>query len=326
MRRREFITLIGGAAAAWPFAVRAQQSMPLIGVLHSSSQSIFAPYDGAFRAGLKEAGYVVGRNVGIEYRFGEGHYERLPALVADLISRKVNVVVAAGATEPAKAMKAATSTIPIVFVSGADPVSNGLVESLNRPGGNITGISLLASALNGKKLDLLRALLPQGLVFAALFNPNYPDAKAQSDDFQAAAAQLGVRSVILLADTDTAINDAFATAKQQHSNAIVLGIDPLFGAKREQLVALASRYSFPMMSYNREFVVAGGLISYGPIFADGYRQAGFYVGRILKGEKPADLPVVQPTKFELVINMKTAKALGLDVPLHLQQLADELIE
>jgi putative ABC transport system substrate-binding protein len=308
MRRRDFIAFLGGAAAAWPLAARAQQpAMPFIGFIHSASPNYFAPFGDAFRAGLKETGYIERQNVGIEYRWAEGHYEHLPALVADLLDRKVNVIFAAGGTDPAKAAKAATTTTPIVFVSAADPVGTGLVESLNRPGGNITGVSLLASALGAKKLGLLRELVPQVSVFGSLINPSYPEAKSQSDEFQAAAERLGVQSIVLSAGTDADIDNVFATLEQQH-------------------IALAARHSVPMMHFQREFVTAGGLISYGPHFADGYRQAAVYVGRVLKGEKPADLPVVQPTKFELVINVKTAKALGLTVPDTLLALADEAIE
>ena len=327
MRRRQFISLLGGAAAAWPLVARAQQqALPSIGFIHSASPDYFAPFSKDFHAGLKEAGYVEGQNVTIESRWAEGHYERLPALVADLLGRNVSVIFAAGGTDPAKAAKAATSITPIVFDSAADPVRTGLVESLNRPGANVTGVSLLASSLDGKKLDLLRELVPQASVFATLLNPNYPDAKIQGDQFQAAATQLGVRPIILSATTDADIEGAFATVKQQQVDAIVLANDPFFGGKRGLLVGLAKRYSVPMMYWQLEFAISGGLISYGPSFADGYRQAGVYVGRVLKGEKPADLPVVQPTKFEMVVNLKTAKALGLDVPPSLLALADEVIE
>jgi putative ABC transport system substrate-binding protein len=275
---------------------------------------------------LREAGYIEGQNVTIESRWAEGHYERLPALVADLLGRNVSVIFAAGGTEPANAAKAATSTTPIVFESAADPVRTGLVESLNRPGANVTGVSLLASSLDGKKLDLLRELVPQASVFATLLNPNYPDAKIQGDQFQAAATQLDVRPIILSATTDAEIEGAFATLQRERVGAIVLANDPFFGAKRGLLIGLAKRYSVPMMYWQREFATSGGLISYGPSFADGYRQAGVYVGRVLKGEKPADLPVIQPTKFEMVVNLRTAKALGLDVPPSLLALADEVIE
>ena len=327
VRRREFMTLLGGAAAAWPLAARAQQpAMPLLGFLHSASPSYFAPFGDAFRAGLNETGYVEHQNVLIEYRWAEGHYDRLSAMVADLLDRKVKVIFAAGGTDPAKAAKAATTTIPIVFVSAADPVATGLVESLNRPGGNITGFSLIASALSAKKVGLLRELMPQASVFGCLINPGYPAAKSQSDEFQAAAGRLGVQPIVLAAGTDADLNYVFSTLQQQKISAIVLGNDPFFGARRDQLIALAARHSVPMIYFQREFVTAGGLVSYGPHFADGYRQAAVYVGRVLKGEKPADLPIMQPTKFELVINVKTAKALGLTIPDRLLALADEVIE
>lgn len=325
--RRELITALGGTAIAWPLAARAQQpAMPIVGALHSASRSFFAPWGEAFRAGLKEIGYVDHENVTIEYRFAEGHYDRLPALVADLLSRKIDVLLAAGGTDPAKAAMAATTTIPIVFVSAADPVRNGLVASLNRPGGNVTGVSLIVSALVGKQLDLLHTLVPNTSVVAILINPGYPDAKAQSEEFQAAATQLGLRSIILSAATGADIDAAFGTLTQQHIDAIVLANDPFFGAKRDQIVALAAHYAVPMMSWQKEFATAGELISYGPVFVDGYRQAGVYVGKILKGEKPADLPVVQPTKFDLVINLKTAKSLGITVSQSLLVAADEVIE
>ena len=327
MRRREFLGLVGCAAITWPLAARAQQqARPSIGFIHSASPDYFAPFVDSLHAGLKEAGYIEGQNVTIESRWAEGHYERLPALVADLLGRNVSVIFAAGGTEPAKAAKAATSTTPIVFDSAADPIRTGLVESLNRPGANVTGVSLLASSLDGKKLDLLRELVPKASVFATLLNPNYPDAKIQGDQFQAAATQLGVRPIILSATTDADIEGAFAALERQHVDAIVLANDPFFGAKRGLLIGLAKRYLVPMMYWQREFAISGGLISYGPSFADGYRQAGVYVGRILKGEKPADLPVVQPTKFEMVVNLKTAKALGITAPATLLATVDEVIE
>jgi putative ABC transport system substrate-binding protein len=300
MRRRAFITLIGAGAAAWPLVARAQQSaLPVIGFLHSAGGSYFAPYVAAFAEGLKENGYSEGQNLIIEYRWAEGHYERLPALVADLISRHPAAIVAAGGTDPAKAAEAATISIPIVFVTAADPIQLGLVASLNRPGGNVTGVSMLATALSGKKFEILRQLVPQASVFAALINPTYPGAKSQSDEFQAAARQLGVRLVMFSAGTASEIDTAFATLSQQRIDALVLGNDPFFGGQVAQFVALAARYAIPVMYWQGEYVTAGGLISYGPQFADGYRQAGIYAGRILKGENPADLPIVQPTRFEL---------------------------
>jgi putative ABC transport system substrate-binding protein len=325
IRRREFITLLGGAAV-WPLTAGAQQAaVPVIGFINSASPSYFATA-GAFRDGLKEMGYVEGQNVAIEYRWAEGHYERLPALVRDLVDRQVAVIFAGGGTDPAKAAQAATTKIPIVFVSAADPVRTGLVASLSRPSANVTGVSLLASVLDAKKLGLLRELVPQASVIGALINPNYPEANIQSEEFKAAASRLGVRSIVLPAGTETDINAVFETLVQQHVDALVVSTDPLFAALRDHLVVLAARHSMPAIYFQREFVAAGGLIAYGPDFADGYRQAGVYVGRVLKGEKPAELPVVQPTKFELVVNLKTAKALGLTVPSTLYALANELIE
>ena len=325
MRRRDFILLLG--AAAWPTFAHAQQTgTPVIGFLHSAAATYFKAYAPAFTEGLKQAGFIDGQNVSIEYRSAEGHYDRLPALVADLISHHPAVIVAAGGTDPAKAAKAATTTIPVVFVSAADPVKAGLVDSIGRPGGNVTGISLLATALSAKKFDLLRQLLPQASLFGVLVNPGYPGAASQQDEFHAAADQLGVRETVYKAATADQIDAAFAAAKQQHVDALVLGNDPFFGARREQIVQLAARYAIPVMYWQAEYVTDGGLIAYGPQFSDGYRQAGIYVGRILKGTKPADLPVVQPTRFELDINLRTAKALGLKVPTELLATADQVIE
>jgi putative ABC transport system substrate-binding protein len=326
MRRREFLRVLGGAAATWPLAVRAQQpALPVVGLLHSSAPSYFAQMAPAFSQGLKEAGYTEGQNVAIDYRWAEGNYHRLPALAKDLVDRQVTVIFAAGGTDPAKAAKAATTKIPIVFVSAADPVQMGLVASLNRPGG-ITGVSLLASQLNAKKLDLLSRLVPRKSAIGTLVNPGYPQAKTESEDFQAAAKSLGMKSIVLSAGTAADIDTAFSTLQQQQIGALVIGNDPFYGAQRDQLVALAARYSVPVIYFQKEFVTVGGLLSYGPSFPDGYRQGGVYVGRILKGEKPADLPIMQPTKFELVINLKTAKALGIDVPPTLLAITDEVIE
>jgi ABC-type uncharacterized transport system substrate-binding protein len=340
VKRREFVRLIGGAAAAWPFAARAAlaseasgqrgdstaQQMPVIGYLQSAAPSYFAQFAAAVRQGLQETGYIEGQNVAIEYRSAEGRYERLPALVAELIERRVSVIFAAGGTDPAKAAKAATSQIPIVFVSAADPVRTGLVASLSRPGGNVTGVSLLASALDAKKLGLLRDLAPTASAIGVLINPNYPPAKSQSDEFQGAAKRLGVRPLVLFASTEGEVDAAFAGLVQQGGGALLVATDPFLVSRREQLAALAARYHLPAIYPQREIVAAGGLISYGPHFADGYRQAGVYVGRLLKGEKPGDLPIQQPTKFELVINLKTAKALEIEVPDRLLAIADEVIE
>src|SRR6516164_594714 len=327
MRRRDFIKAIGGGAVVWPLAARAQQTgIPVVGFLHSSAPNYFAQMAPAFSQGLKEAGYVEGQNGGIEYRWAEGHYDRLPALAKDLVDRQVTVIFASGGTDPAKAAKAATTIIPIVFVSAADPVQMGLVASLNRPGGNVTGVSLLGSQLNAKKLDLLSQLVPRTSVIGALVNPNYPQAKRETEDFQAAAKTLGVKSIVLSAGTPAEIDTVFSTLQQQQIGALIISNDPFYGAQRDQLVALAARYSLPAIYFQKEFVTGGGLLSYGASFPDGYRQGGVYVGRILKGEKPADLPIMQPTKFEMVINLKTARALGLHIPDKLLALADEVIE
>jgi putative tryptophan/tyrosine transport system substrate-binding protein len=330
VRRRDFVMLLGGATAASlsrTRAVRAQQpTVPVIGYLQSAAPSYFAQFGAAVRDGLKEMGYTEGQNVAIEYRSAEGHYERLPALVADLIERRVDVIFAAGGTDPAKVAKAATSKIPIVFISAADPVKSGLVDSLNRPGSNITGVSLLASALDAKKLGLLRDLVPKASVIAVLINPRYPAAKSQSGEAQEAAGRVGVHPIMLSAGTEAEIDAAFERLVHEGAGALLVASDPFFNSRREQFAALAAKHSVPVMYPQREYVTVGGLISYGPHFADGYRQAGVYLGRVLKGERPGDLPVMQPTKFELVINLKTAKALGIDVPDRLLALADEVIE
>jgi ABC-type uncharacterized transport system substrate-binding protein len=327
MRRRDFIKVIAGSAAALPLAARAQQTaMPVIGYLQSASPSYFAQFSDAVRQGLNEIGYVEGQNVAIERRSAEGDYDRLAALAACLVDRQVAVILATGGSDPAKAAKAATSNIPIVFVSAADPVRTGLVASLNRPGGNVTGVSLLASALDAKKLGLLRELAPKASTIGVLINPDYPSANSQREETQQAAARLGLRLLMLSARADGEIDLAFASAAKQGADALLVATDPFLLSRRERLVALAARYAVPAIYAQREVVSGGGLISYGPHFWDGYRQAGAYVGRVLKGEKPADLPVLQPTKFELVINLKTAKALGLEVPDRLLALADEVIE
>jgi putative ABC transport system substrate-binding protein len=327
MRRREFVAsvgAIGGTAVAWPLGVRAQhQPMPVIGFL--SAITSYGPFLVAFRKGLADAGYVEGENVAIEYRWAEGRYDQLPELASELVRRQVAVIVAAGGNQSARAAKAATTTVPIVFYSG-DPVAEGLVSSLNRPGGNMTGMSTFAPALGGKRVDLLRELLPGASALAMLINPNYAPAAAEAAETENAARALGHKLSVFKASSEGGIEAAFATLAQQRPDALIVGADPFFNSRREQLATLAVRNSILAIYVWREFVVAGGLMSYGDDFADGYRQLGIYVGRILKGANPADLPVIRPTKFELVINLKTAKALGLKFPPTMLATADEVIE
>ena len=326
MRRRQFIALLGGAAAVWPLAARAQQpGMPVVGFLSGRAADEATSVVTAFLGGLNEAGFVEGRNADIEYRWAERQFDRLPDMVTELIRRKVAVIVATGGDLSALAAKAATTTIPIVFLTGRDPVELGLVARINRPGGNVTGVTLLALALEGKRLGLLRELVP-GASIAVLLNPDATLFAAQSKDIDNLARAAGQKVQVLKARNERALDEFFHAAAQLGTGAILVGSDPYLNSRQEQIVALAERYSIPAIGSFREFTTSGGLMSYGTSFAEAYRQVGVYTGRILKGEKPADLPVQQPTKFELVINLKTAKALGLEIPATLLARADEVIE
>ena len=327
MRRREFITLVvGGTAVAWPFVARAQRSaLPVIGLIHSGSASQNTHTIAAFHDGLGETGYVAGQNVTIEYRWADGQFDRLPALAGDLVRGGV-AALAAFAPPTALAAKSATATIPVVFFIGGDPVKLGLVASYSKPGGNITGIGGLTIELVPKRLELLRELVPKADSIALLVNSSNPTSETQIQSMQEATRALGLRLHIYRATREHELNPAFAKISQMQAGPLVVGADSFFITVRDKIVALAAQYVIPTTYEVREFVVAGGLMSYAPNFRDSYRQVGVYVGRILRGEKPADLPILQPTKFELVINLKTAKTLGLDVPLSLQQRADEIIE
>jgi putative ABC transport system substrate-binding protein len=325
IRRRELVVALGGAAVAWPFGTRAQQQ-PVIGFLSGSSPEVFGEQLHDFREGLKQSGYMEGQNVSVEYRWAQNQQNRLPALASDLVSLQVDVIVTTGGSRSALAAQAATSTIPIVFITGDDPVRLGLVASLNRPGGNVTGVTFLTTSLEAKRLDLLRELVPTATVIGILVNPNFPDAEIALTDVPAAARSLGQQIEILKASSAAEIDAAFATLSRLSVKALLVTSDPFFSTQRGEMAALAARHAIPTMYWRRDFVAVGGLISYGSNLGDSYRQFAVYAGRILKGDKPADLPVLQPTRFDLVINLKSAKALRLEVPAKLLALADEAIE
>jgi len=327
MRRRDFISLVGGSTVAWPLATRAQQqAMPVVGFLGTTTPDDFADRVAAFRGGLKEAGYIEGKNVVVEYRWPEGNYDRLPTLAADLVRLQVAVIAAVGGEPSPLAAKAATATIPIVFSIGGDPVRLGLVASLNRPGGNITGVNFFQSDLGAKRLGLLHELLPKASVIGMLVNPTFGDAETHVRDAKEAALPLGVQIHVVRARTTDDFDTAFATLAQQKIDALLLANDAFFLSERRKLIALAARYAIAAVYFWREFAVDGGLMSYSPSLSQAYRQVGIYTGKILNGAKPADLPVVQATKFEFVINLKTAKTLGLTFPSGLLAIADEVIE
>jgi len=326
VKRREFISLLGGAAG-WPLAARAQQQgMPVIGFLSSRSPAESGSALAAFRQGLGQAGYFEGKNVTIEYRWAEGQYDRLPALAAELVARQVAAMAAVGGEPSALAAKAATATIPIVCSLGGDPVEAGLVDSLNRPGGNITGVTLMAQEMGPKRLEFAHQLVPNGNAFAALVNPKFPLALAEARDMQAAARSLGLQLAVFDASTQSEIDAAFAGLVRHKVDALLINTDPFLLGQREQIVQLAARTNVPAMYFLSDFIDAGGLMSYGPKVANSYRQAGIYVGRILKGEKVRELPFVLPTRFDLVINLRSARALGLEIPTVLLIRADEVIE
>jgi putative ABC transport system substrate-binding protein len=326
MRRREFIGLVGGAVA-WPIKARAQQpAMPVVGFLNSGSRELFAARVAAFHQGLNDTGFVEGRNVAIEYQWAQGQYDRLPMLAADLVRRQVAVIAATGGIPSALAAKAATSTIPIVFVAGSDPIKFGVVTSLSRPDGNLTGLTVFTSELVPKRLELLHEVVKKAASIALLVNPANVVAESVQRDVQEAARTLGLQLNVVHASAEPDLDKVFATLNQLRAGALVIGTDPLFDGQSERLAALAVQYAMPTIYQTREFAAAGGLMSYGGSLTDAYRKAGVYIGRVLKGEKPADLPVMQSTKVELIINLKTAKALGIEIPASLLATADEMIE
>jgi len=327
MRRREFIALLSGAAAAWPIAAHGQQgAIPVIGFLSGRSANQTQASMTGFRQGLSEAGYVEGRSVAIEYRWADGRYDRLPALAADLVARGVRVIACGGGPPAAIAAKAATNAIPIVFIGGSDPVASGLVAGLGRPGGNVTGVLNIASELTAKRLEILRQLLPSATSIAVLRNPGYSEADLQLREVEAAAGRMGVKVYIASARSESEFGPALAELMQSRADALFVANDPYFATQRAVLIPLVARHRIPAIYSQREYVEAGGLMSYGTNFVDLYRQAGLYTGRILRGDKPADLPVTRPTRFELVINRKTANALGIALPAALLALADDVID
>jgi len=326
MRRREFIIILGGAAASWPLSARAQQpAMPVVGFMMAGSRAALRDEITAFEAGLREMGFAEGQNLALEYRFAEGQFERFPAFASDLVQRRVSAI-AASSPQAALAAKRATATIPVVFSIGADPVETGIVSSLSHPGGNVTGVYQFTAGLESKRLGLLHEMVPKAQVIGVLLHPNYAAAESQLRDVQDSAAHLGLRLIIVRANTESDFDMAFSTVASQRAGAMLVCASPFFNARRQQLVVLASSHALPAIFEWRDFAVAGGLMSYGTSLNNAYRQAGVYAGRILKGEKPADLPVVQSTKFEFVINLSTAKALHIDVPPTLSARADEIIE
>jgi putative ABC transport system substrate-binding protein len=326
MRRRQFISLLGGAAVTWPLVARAERALPVVGYLHSGAAAPFAHLVVVFRQALRDSGFVEGQNLAIEYRWANGEYDRLPTLALDLVQRQVAVIVTAGGSVSGLAAKKATASIPIVFTSGDDPVRVGLVSNLNHPRANITGVYVVIGVLDAKKLGLLREIAPKAAVTAALENSMGPSIQERVSMVEKAARAIGHQVQIYYASDQQTLETAFARMSQSGVGALVVGADPFFNSRREQIVALAAQYAIPAIYETRDYVLAGGLMSYGTDLSEGYRQVGIYTGRILKGDKPGELPVVQSSKFELVINMKTANALGLAVPVSMQLLADEVIE
>jgi len=326
MRRREFIALFSGALTAWPLVVLAQQpTMPVVGFMNSQSPVTYGHLAAAFSRGLSQVGFIEGRNLTVEYRWAEGHYEKLPELAADLVRRQVAVLVATGGEPTSVAAKAATSTIPIIFAIGGDPIKGGFVDSLNHPSGNMTGLTQFTAPLEGKRLGLLHELVPN-VAIATLINPNFLPAEEQLRDLKDAAARGGIRIISLTSSGEGDFEPAFAAMTKEGAGAVLIASDPYFNSRRERLVGLAQQYKLPAMYEFREFTAAGGLMSYGASLADGYRQVGIYAGEVLKGKKQSELPVLQPTRYELVINLKTANTLGLEIPAKLLTLADEVIE